>query len=440
MQAAFRVALLLATLVGPLDAWLPMARNPLVAAGHRARIVTRAEEATATAEAAEETAEKPKRNVGGTVLVSGFMDEPSRTDQFVFDMLHKHEAFEKIAVYSADNSFAKKRLTSRSARYTGLLDVLDFVQGSLDDLLKGADGPLAGVNSWLGFAVDSATLVKQAEAAKSAGVKNLVLLCATDAEFAAAAGVLEGSKTEYTFIRTGEIVDGPDDRNVIDVGEVTDSLPAGANITRNDAIRVASESLVLPLASKKSFTLFRGGDEAAEYLKLLRESGFDRQKEIAAVIGGGKAEWLENKDKVEDDTMELTEEELEQQRLEEERWQKAQLARAQEEKEEQEREVARRIEIEFQLRFFEKRDLYGDADGCQFLEDYREKFFDSFAEDCKRRMYRNEAGELRVEDDDWEEERTRHLENSGVDEREKMYAAQIDKQLDKMKEMDYVEE
>ena len=96
--------------------------------------------------------------VGGTALVSGFLDCQDRTDQFVFDVLHKHGTwhtarsalggpatlsstralrhhspcwsppgvFDKIVAYSPDMAFAKKRLLSRSARYTGLLNILTF--------------------------------------------------------------------------------------------------------------------------------------------------------------------------------------------------------------------------------------------------------------------------------------------------------------------------
>lgn len=434
------LALLALALVGPAQAWAPLSTRPLVRAPSRVVAVGSTSKPAEADPAAAEEDEPPKRTSAGTVLVSGFLDCKDRTDQFVFDMLHKNEVFEKIVAYSADTSFAKKRLTSRSARYTGLLDVLDFAEGTPEDLLKGADGPLDGVNSWLAFAVDAATLTKQAESAKAAGVQNLVLLCTTDSDFTEAEKILADSPVAFTFIRTGEIVDGPDDRNVIDVGALADGLEAGANITRNDAIRVAADSFILPQASNKAFTLFRGGEDAASYLKMLREAGFNRSTEIGAVIGGGKAEWLENKDKPKENDRDYTAEEIEAQRLADERWERAKIQRKKDRLEEKEKEIKRRIEIEFQLRFYEKRDLYGDADGCKYLEDYREKFFDSFAEDCKKRMFYNDAGELRVMDDDWEEERTRKLVNAGVDEREKMYAAQINKQLDKMKELDYVEE
>ena len=62
--------------------------------------------------------------VTGTALVSGFLEAKERTDQFVFDLLHKHGAFTKIIAYNSDTSFAKKRLISRSARYSGLGNVL----------------------------------------------------------------------------------------------------------------------------------------------------------------------------------------------------------------------------------------------------------------------------------------------------------------------------
>jgi hypothetical protein len=48
-----------------------------------------------------------------------------RTDQFVFDVLHAQGSWSKIVAFSHENAFAKKRLISRTSRYSGLLDILE---------------------------------------------------------------------------------------------------------------------------------------------------------------------------------------------------------------------------------------------------------------------------------------------------------------------------
>ena len=64
-----------------------------------------------------------RSNIDGTVLVSGLVNHKDRTDQFLFDLInHEDSAFEfkNITAFVDDAAFAKKRLLSRSARYTGL--------------------------------------------------------------------------------------------------------------------------------------------------------------------------------------------------------------------------------------------------------------------------------------------------------------------------------
>ena len=88
--------------------------------------------------------------VTGTALVSGFLEAKERTDQFVFDLLHKHGAFTKIIAYNSDTSFAKKRLISRSARYSGLTNVLEYSEGTPEELLdsKVSEWVRALVGGW----------------------------------------------------------------------------------------------------------------------------------------------------------------------------------------------------------------------------------------------------------------------------------------------------
>ena len=58
------------------------------------------------------------RNSGSTVLVCGLLKTKERTDQTTFDFLKENPsfAFSKIVAFCNDAAFAKKRLTSRSAR------------------------------------------------------------------------------------------------------------------------------------------------------------------------------------------------------------------------------------------------------------------------------------------------------------------------------------
>lgn len=125
---------------------------------------------------------------GGKVLVSGFLNSKERTDQFVFDILQAQGKWEKIVAFSEDMVFAKKRLVSRKSRYSGLLDVLEFVEGDKYDAAT-MDEKLQDVSAWLCFDCEADKIKDSVGFAKKAGVKNMVISSTVSAADAESAGV-----------------------------------------------------------------------------------------------------------------------------------------------------------------------------------------------------------------------------------------------------------
>jgi len=80
------------------------------------------------------------KSLGKVVMISGFAydrAEDAASSSIVFDLLNNaidedvdNFSFEKIVAFSGDTALAKKRLVSRRARYTGLLDKLDYAESS----------------------------------------------------------------------------------------------------------------------------------------------------------------------------------------------------------------------------------------------------------------------------------------------------------------------
>lgn len=226
----------------------------------------------------------------GTALVSGMLETKERTDQFAFDVLHKHDCFEKIIAYSPSTSFARKRLLGRSARYSGLLDVLDFAEGSPEDLIS-ADGPLKDVNSWLAFETNPSSVVANAKAAKDAGVKHFVMVTVGNVDYSAAEDILKDSEVTYTFITLGEIDEKSKEGGYFLISyNFTDASELGS-VGRDDAVRVAAESFVIPAACNRNFGVKDGLKDdyagALYVMEVFREQGITRQDEIAHLIDGG---------------------------------------------------------------------------------------------------------------------------------------------------------
>lgn len=245
-------------------------------------------------------------NIDGTVLVSGLVKSKERTDQFIFDLLNHEEsafAFKKIVAFVDDEKFAKKRLLSRSARYTGLLDKLDFKEASAEGALPTAE-QLDGVKSWVAFLEDG-DLIEQVKSvaalAKDApSVENVSILLtnAYGLDAAASEGAVEALKDcgkEFTLVAVGKLEDHDEGKipyQFKDFGTEEGVLPADAIFSRNEAMRMITETLQLNAGFGKalSFTeVYDVNATEAKLIKGLREAGYARPQEIDHMLRNGVA-------------------------------------------------------------------------------------------------------------------------------------------------------
>lgn len=206
----------------------------------------------------------------------------------MLDTLHSKGAFTKIVAVCPDVASARKRLMGRSARYTGLLDVLEFA-ASTEASLEGADAVLA-------FNVSPSDAAAQAAAAKAAGVKHLVLVARGEgpADFSAAVAALEGSDTAYTFFQAGDFLPGREGGGLA-VSPASEGASCVGGVCREDVIRAAAESFFLLPAKDKAFVMNAGDAVALEYQRGLRSKGYTRDQEMGFLLTGGYQEFAANK-------------------------------------------------------------------------------------------------------------------------------------------------
>jgi hypothetical protein len=252
----------------------------------------------------------PRANLEGSCLVSGFVNTKERTDQFVFDLLnHEDSAFEfkRIVAFVDDEKFAKKRLLSRSARYTGLLDKLDFKEAAVEGALPVA-AQLEGINSWLAAIESNGDLVDKvkaiAELAKySSDLENVSVLITNAAGESVSAedrvSVVEALKAtgkEYTLLVVGKLEDRDEgkvpykfcDFDSDDDEEAT--LAEDAVFSRQEAMRMITETLQLEAGANKALTFVEVSDSnttEAKLIKGLREAGYARCQEIDHMLRDG---------------------------------------------------------------------------------------------------------------------------------------------------------
>eukprot|EP00531_Pseudo-nitzschia_arenysensis_P003701 CAMPEP_0116127280 /NCGR_PEP_ID=MMETSP0329-20121206/6761_1 /TAXON_ID=697910 /ORGANISM="Pseudo-nitzschia arenysensis, Strain B593" /LENGTH=501 /DNA_ID=CAMNT_0003621379 /DNA_START=118 /DNA_END=1623 /DNA_ORIENTATION=+ len=252
----------------------------------------------------------PRPTLEGSILVSGFVNAKERTDQFVFDLLnHEDSAFEykKIVAFVDDEKFAKKRLLSRSARYTGLLDKLDFKEAAVEGALPVA-AQLEDIDSWLATVESSGDLVEKVKAiaalAKDASdLENLSVMVTNAAGESISAAdrvsvveALKDTGKDYTLLVIGKLEDRDEGktpykfRNFDSDDDEEALLPEDAVFSREEAMRMVTETLQLDAGANKALTFSEVLDTnttEAKLIKGLREAGYARCQEIDHMLRDG---------------------------------------------------------------------------------------------------------------------------------------------------------
>jgi hypothetical protein len=259
----------------------------------------------------EPEAVEARTTIDGTCLVSGLVNVKDRTDQFLFDLLnHEDSAFEfsKIVAFVDDAKFSKKRLLSRSARYTGLLDKLDFIQASVPGALPTVD-QLDGVKSWvavIGVAelnMSNDEKIKQMQQIITTikqvpSLVNIAILIqnANEMDAKASADIVKGleqSGLAYTIVSVGTIEDRPEGTTWYqyrDYGTDDAVLPAGNVFSRDESFRMITELLQLESGTNRTVSfaeIYNPNVTEAKLVKGLREAGYARPQEIDHMIREG---------------------------------------------------------------------------------------------------------------------------------------------------------
>lgn len=356
-----------------------------------------------------------RSNLDGTVLVSGWVNNKERTDQTVFDFLNKEESafnFEKITAFVDDSKFAKKRLISRSSRYSGLLDKLDFVQAEEPGALPTVE-QLDGVKSWVAHAGSDMDRVKKiGELFQSVSSLENVSVLVTDAHTVDAVKAFDAVKSlesegkSFTVVAVGEINEQPEGNMpyiIADYGTADGAIPSNSTVfSRDESLRLVTECLGLESGINKALTFYESIDVNATETKLvkgLREAGYTRPQEIDHMIAKGAEAYRQAiedyKTKVpektaEDDWLEMKKKELEEKAEE----RKERIKKEYEEKKQNEIEDIAR---EWAKREYFRKSMSGDMPYSE--DEYIKSVWERalFEGDLKYRMLRGQSTDERKE-------------------------------------------
>lgn len=242
-------------------------------------------------------------DLGTSVMISGF-DPADPSAMETLDFLNTEESphfpFTKIVAHVEDMKVAKKRLIGRHARYTGLLDKLDFSEGTTLPSVE----QLADISSWVVHVAggDMSKLADIADAAEKAdSVKNVAILVSGAQGVGGnalreAEELLKGKATTfaYTLLVVPEWNDEPEASCAFDIVNATDVAGApfaeGESFSRAESLRIVTECLAIEKAAGKCVVANASKDPTSlEYMLIqgMREIGYNRLEEIEHMVASG---------------------------------------------------------------------------------------------------------------------------------------------------------
>jgi hypothetical protein len=201
--------------------------------------------------------------------------------------------WDPVVLATPNASIAKKRFLSRTGRYTGLQNILQFETVDLTNTTQLAT-LLEGSNAWIAYDVAKESISSFSSVALESKVKRAIFTTNVGQEVAGSttvpefeAAVIEFEKQGASFlgIRHGTIISGTED-NAYEIVNATEPV-TNAEIERGVLARVTAELLRSGKAQNKICGLGSAGGFAEAYLDVLRQSGLTRQQEVEKMFTGG---------------------------------------------------------------------------------------------------------------------------------------------------------
>lgn len=240
------------------------------------------------------------------VTITGFGKEED--DEFLLTLLNEQNKWDSIFLAATDDETSmKKRFLSRTARYSGLLNVLEFkdirtttttTDGSAsiaDDAIIDSHISRSNLTSlvtdssaWIAFNITPANFKQYLDVGIASKVQRIIFASSSSSidDMNNAIDVCNSAGVAFTGIRHGSIVAGDED-HPYEIVNATTSIADSDVIEKGVLSRVIAELLQINDAKGKHCGVKAGTDFAAAYLNILRSSGLTRTEEVTKMLSGG---------------------------------------------------------------------------------------------------------------------------------------------------------
>lgn len=170
-------------------------------------------------------------------------------------------------------------LLSRQARYSGLIDILNFSEGDLSEAASEA-------NVWIAINCDLAELPKQLPVVAAAGIHRIFIhvssgsSCAVPDDISGLERLLGVTGICWTVMRTGILSSTEEGKKGLTIAEF--DLPVCEDINKDEVFRFVAEAVTILEAEEKMFSLCPSTDDTQ--LKQMRMAGCGRREEVQALL------------------------------------------------------------------------------------------------------------------------------------------------------------
>lgn len=187
----------------------------------------------------------------------------------------------------------KKRFLSRTARYSGLLNILQIVKADTSNVGE-LTTVLENANAWIAVGVPQSSIPEWSQIALKNNLKRVIFSTELEPhrinetvipEFDVAIEAFEAAGSSFTGIRHGQIIDGDENFPYEIVNATIPCLEP--TVERGVLGRVLAELLRIESASNIKCGVSSSSTFAGAYLNILRSSGLTRQQEVEKVLQGG---------------------------------------------------------------------------------------------------------------------------------------------------------
>lgn len=304
--------------------------------------------------------------LGGKIVVSGIGE--SDEDEFFLNLLNEQKIWSSVVLASSSSILSKKRFLSRTARYSGLLNILEFADFESGDI-SGLRQLLQSANAWIAFNASKEYVEPFADLALDVGVKRMIVTVGLHDDqiedtmleaFESVSKKFQNAGLSFTGIRHGQIVSGGED-NPYEIVNSTTPLPSNT-VERGVLGRVTAELLLLNKAANQECGVSSSTEFAAAYLNILRSTGLTRSQEVDKMFSGGLqrvAKLTSEQNKV--DELKLAEEVERKRKLKEER-------EAQQAREEAEARLLSRVSLKRQLGQLDEEEMEAEPSEEGYIE------------------------------------------------------------------------